>query len=655
MSEEKSGNEEVLYVIGNGFDINLGLKTRYNNYFENFGIERMKEVLNLLRKDRNNIKNYSSERLKNLQDTLKNYNIDISLETIFNEFNEFLESLMNNDKEAEVKSKVKHFHRDLFSVLKINGVYLIDYGLFIIFLVLLNTKKDEWQWIERQIEDYIKDIVDIVSVIANNSDKTDEFISYIIEKNSEIEENMKNYSKIVVEKRDFNKSVEEFYKNKVKNKMVYDSLIKILSRKTFEYIDTFEYIENNKKYLNDEKEKKLLIVEYENYVQNLIYKIEYLYFSLEIFLRNPLNLKFDKEQLEIINKNNNIKISLKEELYGFENHFGNYALKVNEYIMNILNKDLERNVTKNEFIDIELSLKSEIEKRLKRIFGFETRDKRIISFNYTTYLNYYENNSSQDIPIKNLKELINVNGNVDDYKKINDNLEYQERKSIEGAEKIINNIICELKKLKQEVQKQCERIDELKYFIEKLDYLVKQLDDFIKSLSKREIKKINKLWLEIERITSMNYEIFHIEDKYKEKLKNILSPNKKEYNTEIIFGIDEIQKDDNYKELDEFFKSNRRSAKLSEKINKLLERQFSKVYFYGHSLADADYTFFEKLFNKIDIDNSEIKLIFLYSKGYSCEKNVRNLMNRYAKRNNKLVVDYVDKLQEEGKLELKKI
>ena len=43
-------------------------------------------------------------------------------------------------------------------------------------------------------------------------------------------------------------------------------------------------------------------------------------------------------------------------------------------MLNILNKNLEKNVTKNEFIDIEISLKSEIERRLKRIFGFENGD-----------------------------------------------------------------------------------------------------------------------------------------------------------------------------------------------------------------------------------------------------------------------------------------
>ena len=59
MNEEKSVNEEVLYVIGNGFDINLGLKTRYKNYFENFGMTQMKEILELFRENEKNIDKFN--------------------------------------------------------------------------------------------------------------------------------------------------------------------------------------------------------------------------------------------------------------------------------------------------------------------------------------------------------------------------------------------------------------------------------------------------------------------------------------------------------------------------------------------------------------------------------------------------------------------
>jgi hypothetical protein len=640
MNEEKSVNEEVLYVIGNGFDINLGLKTRYENYFENFGITQMKEILELFRENEENIKEFNQKKFEEFIEILEKYNIS------YDDYDSFKinlkKSLEKNNKE-EIKENLDAFNKSIFVSLKNekDNEFLESYGLFIIFLILLKVEKNEWQWVEEQISEYIKDIIDIVKVlVVSQTDKENIFILYLKKNLDDIEKNIEEYTEIIIKEKEFEKAKNKFDE---KDEMC-TFLIQILKRRTLDFIKKTE------KYSNNKTKIEILNKQYRNYTYSIRYKINFIFFSLENFLRPQLDLKFNNENIEIINNNNLRRISLKEELYRFENHFGNYALKVNKYVMNILNKDLERNITKNEFIDIELSLKSEIEKRLKRIFGFETRDKRIISFNYTTYLNYYKNNSNQNIPIKNLKELINVNGNVDDYKKINDNLEYQERKSIEGAEEIINNIICELKKLKQEVQKQCERIDELKYFIEKLDDLVKRLDDFIKSLSKKEIKKIDKLWLEIEHITSINYEIFHIEDKYKEKLKNILSPNKKEYNTEIIFGIDEIQKDENYKELDSFFKSERRSGKLEEKINKLLEKQFSKIYFYGHSLADADFTFFENIFSdnvKMDVekidDLNQVKteLVFLYEREFFGNENIESIVklfyNYYSSSNRKSI------------------
>ena len=640
MNEEKSVNEEVLYVIGNGFDINLGLKTRYKNYFENFGITQMKEIFELFRENEENIKEFNQKKFEEFIEILEKYNIS------YDDYDSFKinlkKSLEKNNKE-EIKENLDAFNKSIFVSLKNekDNEFLESYGLFIIFLILLKVEKNEWQWVEEQISEYIKDIIDIVKVlVVSQTDKENIFILYLKKNLDDIEKNIEEYTEIIIKEKEFEKAKNKFDE---KDEMC-TFLIQILKRRTLDFIKKTE------KYSNNKTKIEILNKQYRNYTYSIRYKINFIFFSLENFLRPQLDLKFNNENIEIINNNNLRRISLKEELYRFENHFGNYALKVNKYVMNILNKDLERNITKNEFIDIELSIKSEIEKRLKRIFGFETRDKRIISFNYTTYLNYYKNNSNQNIPIKNLKELINVNGNVDDYKKINDNLEYQERKSIEGAEEIINNSICELKKLKQEVQKQCERIDELKYFIEKLDDLIKRLDDFIKSLSKKEIKKIDKLWLEIEHITSINYEIFHIEDKYKEKLKNILSPNKKEYNTEIIFGIDEIQKDENYKELDSFFKSERRSGELEEKINKLLEKQFSKIYFYGHSLADADFTSFENIFSdnvKMDVekidDLNQVKteLVFLYEREFFGNENIESIVklfyNYYSSSNRKSI------------------
>ena len=132
--------------------------------------------------------------------------------------------------------------------------------------------------------------------------------------------------------------------------------------------------------------------------------------------------------------------------------------------------------------------------------------------------------------------------------------------------------------------------------------------------------------------------------------KNIESCTKKindesvKKNSNIIFGIDKTQIKNFKNELmKDFIKSNRRKNMELEWKQLLNEHKFTKIYFYGHSLADADYTFFEDLFNMIDITtNSTIKLIFLYSKGYSYEKNVKKLIGTY----------YFEKFKSEGKLEL---
>ena len=50
MNAEELENEEVLYIIGNGFDLNLGLKTSYNDFFEYTGILTMRKVVEELKK-----------------------------------------------------------------------------------------------------------------------------------------------------------------------------------------------------------------------------------------------------------------------------------------------------------------------------------------------------------------------------------------------------------------------------------------------------------------------------------------------------------------------------------------------------------------------------------------------------------------------------
>ena len=72
MNAEELENEEVLYIIGNGFDLNLGLKTSYNDFFEYTGILTMRKVVEELKKNRN-IENYDEDKLNKFIKNLREY------------------------------------------------------------------------------------------------------------------------------------------------------------------------------------------------------------------------------------------------------------------------------------------------------------------------------------------------------------------------------------------------------------------------------------------------------------------------------------------------------------------------------------------------------------------------------------------------------
>ena len=103
MSEEKSGNEEVLYVIGNGFDLNLGLKTSYNYFFEYIDINNMKNIINVVREDRKNIEKYDKKRLEYFSEKLKKYDYELKE-------NNFLSKLEKSINEKNKTWRYKYFN-----------------------------------------------------------------------------------------------------------------------------------------------------------------------------------------------------------------------------------------------------------------------------------------------------------------------------------------------------------------------------------------------------------------------------------------------------------------------------------------------------------------------------------------------------------------
>ena len=600
------GTEKVLYVIGNGFDLNLGLKTSYNDFFEYIDINNMKNIINVVREDIKNIEKYDKQRLEKFSKKLNRYHYKLEE----NSFLLKLEKSIDEKNQEQIKENIYCVHKEIISTLRSRTTnrFADEYGVFIIFLLLTKVEKNEWQWVEEQILCYIQDLIKIF----NN--RFNELTLFIKDNWSDLELELEKIIKLVrlsFRKSKFEKAKNRYLKNfnedeKTKRNNM-DSILKIILKKTDEYF-------NN----------KISIKECQNYVENLIFEIEYLNFLLEIlFTDYNKDIDFKKDELKIINKNNKKCIYLKEQLNIFENYFGEYVLKINNDVKNILTlKNISGKINKNEsfenkFLRLEIQNKETevtVDKALKKkmaskiiesinnFFKNGKEKKYIINFNYTNYLNEFINDKNN----LNIEEMININGDINDFT---------------GNPKIdFAPIENEIKKIMEVLQ--------LNYKSKSLRYILTLLNSVVPNLKNIEIKSTKGKNI----IDGLN----NLENNIKKEINKI---GKIESN--LIFGIDDVQiKDEFIKEiLKGFIKKNRRKE-LDEKWKKLIEtNNFSKIYFYGHSFADADYTFFEDLFNILlkkvkDKKLMEIGLIFLYSNGYeeSCKKATENLIEKYCMR-----------------------
>ena len=103
----------------------------------------------------------------------------------------------------------------------------------------------------------------------------------------------------------------------------------------------------------------------------------------------------------------------------------------------------------------------------------------------------------------------------------------------------------------------------------------------------------------------------------------------------VIFGIDDtiIQAQDSNSELRLFSKTYRKMlcegspASILPSNNKPLE-----IKFYGHSLGEADYSYFQSIFDYYNLyGNNDVSLIFYYSKGFEQNDAIYQLINSYGK------------------------
>lgn len=90
----------------------------------------------------------------------------------------------------------------------------------------------------------------------------------------------------------------------------------------------------------------------------------------------------------------------------------------------------------------------------------------------------------------------------------------------------------------------------------------------------------------------------------------------------------------------------------NNKIEKLDLENIDKIIFYGHSLALADYQYFRNIFDRINLVESSVQLIFKYSKGYENYDSIFKLLDRYSQDIN---IDVTTTLTLENRLKVEEI
>lgn len=114
-------------------------------------------------------------------------------------------------------------------------------------------------------------------------------------------------------------------------------------------------------------------------------------------------------------------------------------------------------------------------------------------------------------------------------------------------------------------------------------------------------------------ILTFNYTTFlrNVDDNYKAlKIENVHGTLK----SKIVFGVDDIAIDAN-NNLYSFTKTSRmmNNTSYDENSTPILHPNIKKIKFYGHSLSEMDYSYFQSIFDFYNLYGSDVQLFFYYS------------------------------------------
>lgn len=590
-------NKKSLYVIGNGFDLNLGLQTTYNSYFEENSVNKLKKLIEMKKKFKNDkiyIRNFEFEftekGIQNLDYFLKkfdNYIVGYTTEEKGNyikKFETFLYSKLKNITKKEIESDLKIYGEN-------------D--------ELCRAKKFLEEILKSNDKIKVKDLINYKEIIPKK---------YLDSMEIDIKKkitNLKEEPEYLIQK--------DIAESEISNKNLFTSYLLLIESDEWQMIEKkiAEYVDFFLKLLNNNFNEIIEIVKY--YADDLENEL------IEIF-KNPNNDILKKLLIKILkDKYHDLKYNLELNKYEKYEKLSTYKRSYREAyerLLYIISEDLKNNLNnvdskiryvlnKIYFINFILEIKT------KHGFLKELTDINELELEYTF-------NNTTTLSIKN--EFIDFEKSFKRYAEKNNNT-------------IINLFNLENCSREWKYENQISKLNEhTKKYEMILSKEIKHFKNENIEILKKEIEKEIENIFKSKDVLIINYNYTtYLRTYFKYDMINI---NGSIDDNNIIFGVDEIQIKGN-KKLEGFTKTKRREVskiEWEERIKKE-KSKFDKICFYGHSLEEADYSSLKKILDIFDIENSNIELIFIYEKDYYELKKVIGLFERY---NKELLIKLID-------------
>ncbi|BCX31338.1 hypothetical protein LTWDN19_19050 [Latilactobacillus curvatus] len=153
---------------------------------------------------------------------------------------------------------------------------------------------------------------------------------------------------------------------------------------------------------------------------------------------------------------------------------------------------------------------------------------------------------------------------------------------------------------------------------------------------------------EIDDIAILNFNYTNISDIFLEENTRNIHGNAFNCNDDehLIFGVDSTEISASQKTF-RFTKTSRvMHESISHSYNSILSHDIQKISFIGHSLSDADYGYFESIFDYLSIYDADVELNFLYTRHH---KENASEMTSYQNAIQRLLETYGNTLENKNK------